>query len=436
VLSKNRDRIVGAIYVGAETGENLVERLKKNLEVDVALLLRGKVIAATRPTADLIRLPDLVDKHAAEIEKVKRTPAIPVQAGQDSLLAVAAPFPGQAGQQQAYYVLLGMQPAKSDLASLLSRTSSDDLKWGNFPWIGVLAAFAVMIGVGLWSQRHEVEAPLGRLRAELAQLARGEIQKIQDGRYGGKFGGLARDVNAAVERYTHAPAAPSEMAGKDLNAILGGKPAGAGGGLSGSTFDLPSKDSAFAGSDLPPAFGPPPAAAFAPPPPPAFGPPPASFAPPPPPAAPAPSFGGLGGGLGGSSPKPSGFGAPPPVAAKAPAAPKATAWAPPPATSLPAAALGGGDDDDEAAPDGEATRVVPYDENEEEAAHFAHVYDEFVQTKKNCGESQAGLTIDKFLQKLRDNKAALVAKHGCRTVRFSVYVKDGKAALKATPVRD
>jgi hypothetical protein len=40
------------------------------------------------------------------------------------------------------------------------------------------------------------------------------------------------------------------------------------------------------------------------------------------------------------------------------------------------------------------------------------------------------------LQKLRDNKAALVTKHGCRTVRFSVYVKDGRAALKATPVRD
>ena len=84
----------------------------------------------------------------------------------------------------------------------------------------------------------------------------------------------------------------------------------------------------------------------------------------------------------------------------------------------------------------EATRVVPYDESEEEAAHFAHVYDEFVQTKKACGESQAGLTIDKFLQKLRDNKSQLVAKHGCRTVRFSVYVKDGKAALKATPVRE
>jgi hypothetical protein len=426
VLSKNRDRIVGAIYVGAETGENLVERLKKNLDVDVALMLRGKVIAATRPTADLVMLPDLVEKHAKEITEVKRTPAIPVSAGKDSLLAVAAPFPGQAGQQQAYYALLGMQPAKSDLGALLAQTSSDDLKWGHFPWIPLVATVLVMIGVGLFAQRHEVEGPLARLRAEVAQLGRGEIQKIQDSRYGGKFGGLARDVNAAVERYTHAPAAPSEMAGKDLNAILGGKPASQ--GLGGSTFDLPASGSAFASNELPPAFGPP--SAFAPPPPPAFAPPPpSSFSPP---AAPA----GLGAKIqsGGSA-----FSAPPPAAPGKVPNIKSTSWAPPPATvpaaaaslpsSLPSSAL-----DDDA--NSEATRVVPYDENEEEAAHFAHVYDEFVQVKKQCGEPQAGLTLDKFLQKLRDNKAALVSKHGCRTVRFSVYVKDGKAALKATPVRD
>ena len=287
VLSKTHDRIVGAIYVGAETGPNLVERLKKNLDVDVALMLRGKIVASTRDAASLSMLPDLVEKHASDIEKVKRTPAISLQAGNDSLLAVAAPFPGQAGQQQAYYVLLGMQPAKSDLPSLLSHTSSDDLKWGNFPWIPLLAAVAAMMGVGLFAQRREVEAPLANLRKDLQQLARGEITKIADGRYGGKFGGLARDVNASMERYTHAPAAPSEMAGKDLNAILGGKPAG------GSTFDLPSKDSAFHGNDPAPAFAPPSAGGFAPPPPPAFAPPPPpSFAPPPPPSAAGSVFGG------------------------------------------------------------------------------------------------------------------------------------------------
>ena len=87
-------------------------------------------------------------------------------------------------------------------------------------------------------------------------------------------------------------------------------------------------------------------------------------------------------------------------------------------------------------PEGEATRVVPYNLQEEEDAHFRHVFDDFVETKRSCGETTTGLTQAKFLQKLRDNKTALVSKHGCRTVRFSVYVKEGKAALRATPIRD
>jgi hypothetical protein len=86
--------------------------------------------------------------------------------------------------------------------------------------------------------------------------------------------------------------------------------------------------------------------------------------------------------------------------------------------------------------DNEATRVVSMDDAADEEIHFKHVFDDFVATKRECGESVAGLTLDKFAVKLRGNKTALMSKHQCRTVRFAVYVKDGKAALKATPVRD
>ena len=254
VLSKGKDRIVGAIYIGAETGPGLVERLKKNLDVDVALLLRGKVIASSRAAGELDALPELLAQHTADIAELKRTPALPLTVGQDKLLVVAAPFPGQAGEQQAYYALLGMQPAKSDLGALLSNVSSNDLKWGNFPWVPLTAVTFAAIAFGLFLQRHEVEAPLSRLRRELQKLAAGDLQKIDDGKFRGKFGGLARDVNAAVERFTHAPGARSEMAGKDLNAILG--PSG------GSTFDLPPAGSAFSGSTPAPAFAPPVAPAF------------------------------------------------------------------------------------------------------------------------------------------------------------------------------
>jgi hypothetical protein len=384
VLSKGRDRIVGALYIGAETGDNFVERLKKNLDVDVALFLRGKPVATTAYAGALGPVPDLIAQHAQEIETVKRTPAIPFTAGNDELLAVAAPFAGQAGQQQAFYVLFGKRPANADLAALLKNTSSDDLKWGHFPWIPLASGVFLAVVIGLLLIRSEGEKPMIHLRAELKQLARGEIFKIQDLHYGGRFGGLARDINAAIEHYTHAPSAPSAMAGKDLNAILGDS-------AGGKAFDLPSPGSAFA---------PPPPPSFPPPPPPSGFPlpPPAGFAPPP----------------------PAGF-APPPPPVFAPPRPFS-------ASSIPAL------DTELAGPD--ATRVIANADDVDEDTHFKAIFDDFVATKRECGESLAGLTLDKFKDKLRGNKDALMSKHQCRTVRFAVYVKDGRAALKATPIRD
>jgi len=426
VLSKNRDRIVGAVYVSAETGPALVERLKKNLDVDVALLLRGKVIASSRGPGDLDALPELIAQHTKEIETAKRTVPITMTVGKQDLLVVAAPFPGQAGEQQAYYALIGQHPANSGLRALFENAKSDDLKWGNFHWLPLAAGvfFAIVIGLGL--QRREVETPVHRLRRELKKVATGDLQRIDDHNYGGHVGGLARDINAALERFTHAPTQRSDIAGKDLNAILG--PSG------GSTFDLPSADSAFAGGTPPPAFSPqssfspppPPSASFSAPPLPSFSPPPApSFAEPQPFSAASLGFGG-----GGSS---SVAAAAEPSHVPLPGATKPSPWGS-------SAAVPSFDDEktrqEAAPPDGDATRVVPYDPGEEEEAHFRHIFDDFIAKKRDCGESTVGLTRDKFLQKLRENKANLVAKHNCRTVRFSVYVKDGKAALKATPIRE
>jgi hypothetical protein len=68
--------------------------------------------------------------------------------------------------------------------------------------------------------------------------------------------------------------------------------------------------------------------------------------------------------------------------------------------------------------------------------HFHEVYKDFVAQRERCGEKADGLTFERFATKLRKNRDQLMSKYGCRTVRFQVYVKDGKAALKATPVKD
>lgn len=68
-------------------------------------------------------------------------------------------------------------------------------------------------------------------------------------------------------------------------------------------------------------------------------------------------------------------------------------------------------------------------------AHYREVFDQFVSARASCGESTAELTFEKFSTKLDRSREAVMNKHGCSEVKFSVYVKNGKAALKATPGR-
>lgn len=73
---------------------------------------------------------------------------------------------------------------------------------------------------------------------------------------------------------------------------------------------------------------------------------------------------------------------------------------------------------------------------DDEAAEWRRVFDDFVRTKRECGEPTEGLGYEKFETTLKKNRDQLVARHGCKRVKFSVYVKEGKAALKASPVRE
>lgn len=68
-------------------------------------------------------------------------------------------------------------------------------------------------------------------------------------------------------------------------------------------------------------------------------------------------------------------------------------------------------------------------------AEWRVIYSQFVATKQQCGEITEGFTYEKFRSTLLKNREAIVARHGATQVKFSVYVKDGKAALKASPVR-
>jgi hypothetical protein len=71
-----------------------------------------------------------------------------------------------------------------------------------------------------------------------------------------------------------------------------------------------------------------------------------------------------------------------------------------------------------------------------EEGHYREVYAQYVETRKQCAESTADLTFEKFCVTLRKNRDTILsARSDAAGVRFSVYVKDGKAALKAVPTK-
>ena len=71
-----------------------------------------------------------------------------------------------------------------------------------------------------------------------------------------------------------------------------------------------------------------------------------------------------------------------------------------------------------------------------ELAEWHAVFQDFVSLKQQCGESTDGFTYEKFEQTLKKKNEELLTRHGAKRVKFSVYVKEGKAALKASPIME
>lgn len=67
--------------------------------------------------------------------------------------------------------------------------------------------------------------------------------------------------------------------------------------------------------------------------------------------------------------------------------------------------------------------------------HYRAAFDEFVGSKKRLGEVIDNISFDGFSAKLRKIEQTLIEKHGCRSVRFQVIVRDKQVSLRPQLVR-
>ena len=75
------------------------------------------------------------------------------------------------------------------------------------------------------------------------------------------------------------------------------------------------------------------------------------------------------------------------------------------------------------------------DDADEVSEYFNQVYREYLNMREVLGQPTHTINSRKFLKTLGRNTRRICEKTGCRKVRFTVYEKDGKAAIKASPAR-
>jgi hypothetical protein len=290
-------------------------------------------------------------------------------------------LPGEAWDLGAGFAVGRLAVAVGSPVDFFNKADDGDKK--GVPSIYLLMGAIAIACAGLAFTFFEHTRPLSAFRAEVRKLAEGKIDTLQPSRFRGIYKEIAADLNDGVEKLVVKGGGSRRAA--DLEQVLGPIPAqpsmsafsvpGSGGEGLTSSPTLPTRDGA--GPKFPSAPG-------------------------------------------------SKASLPEAPAKNKPMPPKPKPSAP---ASLPAEEVG--ELEELMAASEDPASAEPMDE----IAHWRRVFEDFLALKKQCDEPTSSLTFEKFQGTLERNKAALVARHQCSRVKFTVYIKDGKAALKASPVK-
>jgi hypothetical protein len=370
------NRWAGAVIIGHAMDKELAERLVGQLGVHLVVYADGKPVATTNPV-EIHR--EAVSAHA-ELSQVetpvqddcRNSKAFDIRTPSETYTALVARLPGEAGQQGAFFSVFVERPAALGLGGTLSAVTSDDISFGSFPWILLGLGLIGALAAGIVIMILEVDRPLRRLSGDAVKLAQSVVERLDEERHRSHYGSIARSVNIYVDKVQRDARAVSQQSMPPLAA--------------------------------PPA---PVAPAFTPPPPSEFKFTDSRTRTP----------------VRGSTALP---GAPPPLPAGV-SMPPLPAGAPMRRADLSNSGITA--IEDVLAPGAtESGEISLVDDS------FRALFEEFVALKRQCGESTASVVYEKFAGKMRASRDSLMAKHDCDEVRFHVYVRDGKAAVKAKPV--
>jgi hypothetical protein len=445
-------RYVGAVIHGMEVGDDLARRLGSKLpNASLVFFFRDNLIgthvggAAAPSSAELKRglgraLANLGEASDA-IELGERT------------LAVASPIRGEAAHAQVGYII-GRKGSTVGLGGLFANTFQEDV--ASLPWLVVIGIPLLLLLLGLLLLYLEHDKAVGILRRSSDSLAKNQAGSVPEGNLRRHYRKIAENFNVALRAGVGFKEDRAQRASVDLDHILSTTRESADAGYFGFPEEAPTAKQVALDSepDVKPNHVSPhmtpikPAPVSS-----------ASVARPEQGVPTAPPQG---------TPTARPNGAPTARPKRTPSSrPKRapSSWpARAPSARHPAAAtvrhseeqLTPAPDDPPTRPNAILDDYAGFDDPEEntqvkhvpqslleasapgvqgEETHFREVFDQFIATQKECGASVNGLTFDKFVRKLHAAREQVMKRHDAGSVRFTVYVKEGRAALKASPVK-
>jgi hypothetical protein len=387
---------VGAIVALSAFDDRFADAVSRRTGTAVAFYALGTRIATGAPVefrkADLDVIQSDLKELADNKDYLEKGRSAVRRVGQGDLGIVYARIRGEAWDlQSGYAVGRTIIPIGSPLDFLTKAEKTDTDK---APKVLLILIALGLVAAGMAFSVLEHTIPLRTFAREALQLAEGKTDHLAPSRFRGLYKKIASDINDGIDKIAAKGGVPRKAA--DLESVLGPMPAQP----VMSAFAVPEAPSAPTSSPSIPGSGKTTGDG-------------AKKRPPPPPgggreaAVPASDPGAISGITALEDLEAESVAAPPAPPKRGPAAP------PPRPSGAHAAVTGDGGELDE----------------------WRHVFDEYKKVREQCGEATSGLTFEKFQGTLQKNKAAILAKHPADRVRFTVYVKDGKAALKASPVK-
>jgi hypothetical protein len=389
----DRGVYAGAIIHAQKLDDVLAQRMSERLGgPSIGFFFRDRVIAGYTPT-DRPGAPtqaELATQLAGirgdeRLKRGERTEPVDVEGRSRAVFSLVA---GSASALDVGYALARSYKTLPTPFAIFDQATTEDVQSLPRLWLvlGLLALFAVANAI-MYLER---DRPLAIFRAQVTKIAEGQAEELDLPQLIRQHRSIGEQVHRAIEKMVEKGGGSRQKPKANLDEILGPAPES----LTSSAFSFGDEKADQSGAYKPPAVLPPPGAS------------PARVMPPPAPMKPPPAPG---------------------KAAKSP---------------QPVEARERSNDDKSVALSLDALRApTPNNSNgssrhlsSEEEEHFREVFAKFLELRKQCGENTNDLTYERMLGTLQKHRDQILqSRPDAKGVRFTVYAKDGKAALKAAP---